>query len=136
MTISNTTLWSRALALVAIAFGVLTLKEGGDVLFGGGDARAAAGDYVPFVLWFNFLAGFAYVAAGLGLWLRQQWARFMATAIFLATLLVFAALAAHIFLGGLYEPRTLVAMSVRTFVWGGIAWFARQGLTKATRKGE
>lgn len=30
---------------------------GGQVPFGGGAARVAAGDYSPFVVWFNFLAG-------------------------------------------------------------------------------
>jgi hypothetical protein len=39
-------------------------------LFGTEATRAAAGNAVPFVLWFNFLAGFAYILAGLGL-LRQ-----------------------------------------------------------------
>ena len=36
-------------------FGVLTIVSGGVALFGGSDARAAVGDAVPFVLWFNFL---------------------------------------------------------------------------------
>ncbi len=45
------------ISLVAIAFGLLTLKEGGSVLFGDTAARTAAGHYVPFVLWFNFVAG-------------------------------------------------------------------------------
>ena len=51
-------------AIIAIAFGLLTLVSGGRALFGGADMGAV----VPFVLWFNFLAGFAYVAAGLGFW--------------------------------------------------------------------
>ena len=37
------------------------------MLFGGEAARAAAGQFMPFVLWFNFIAGFAYVVAGVGL---------------------------------------------------------------------
>ena len=61
-----------AISLVAVGFGLLTIKEGGTILFGGDAARASAGNYVPFVLWFNFLAGFAYVVAGAGLWLRQR----------------------------------------------------------------
>ena len=57
-------------AIIAIAFGLLTLVSGGRALFGGADMGAV----VPFVLWFNFLAGFAYVAAGLGFWFRTDWA--------------------------------------------------------------
>ena len=41
----------------AIAFGLVTLISGGSALFGLVDMGAV----VPFVLWFNFLAGFAYV---------------------------------------------------------------------------
>ena len=62
------------IAAVAIVLGALTLKEGGAVLFGGGTARAAAGHFVPFIVGFSFLAGFACVVAGVGLWMRQRWA--------------------------------------------------------------
>jgi hypothetical protein len=51
-----------------MAFGPMTLKEGGSVLFIHGAARSTAGAYVSFVRWFNFLAGFACAVAGVGLW--------------------------------------------------------------------
>ena len=114
----------KLLSLIAIAFGLLTLKEGGAVLFFDGVERAAAGSYVPFVLWFNFLAGFAYVAAGVGLWLRRRWAVRLATAIAVATALVFLAVGVHVALGGAWERRTVVAMTLRTLVWAGIAAIA------------
>lgn len=116
----------RALALLAVAFGALTLQEGGGVLFGPGATRAAAGDYVPFVLWSNFLMGFAYVAAGLGLLLRQSWGVRLAALILAITLATFVAFAIHIALGGAHETRTLVAMSLRTLVWGVILLAARR----------
>jgi len=50
-----------SLSIVAIQFGLMTIKEGGAVLLGNEAAVAAAGNYVPFVLWFNFLSGFAYI---------------------------------------------------------------------------
>src|SRR3989339_1318670 len=104
-------------SLLAIAFGMLTIKEGGTVIFGDGAARVAAGNYVPFVVWFNFLAGFAYVTAGIGLWLQQRWAIFLAAGIAVATALTFAALGMHIYAGEAYEQRTVFAMSLRTLVW-------------------
>jgi len=52
-------LWVRAAGIIGALFGLLTIREGGAVLFVDGAARVAAGDFVPFVLWFNFLAGFA-----------------------------------------------------------------------------
>ena len=59
------------ISVIAIAFGLLTIRSGGNVLFGGAVAQEAAGNYVPFVLWFNFLAGFAYVMGGVGIWRRN-----------------------------------------------------------------
>lgn len=126
----------RAVTVVAVGFGLLSIKEGGAVLFGAGAARTAAGNYVPFVLWFNFLAGFAYIVAGAGLWLRRRWAVWLATVIAAATAMLFAAFGAHIYVGGAYEMRTVIAMSARTLVWVTISatawrWLPRMKATIA-----
>ena len=121
---------NRAMAMAAIGFGLLTIKEGGAILFGGEAAQASAGNYVPFVLWFNFLAGFAYVIAGAGLWLRHRWAVWLAVVIAAATAFAFAAFGAHVYAGGAYEMRTVIAMSVRTLVWGAIAAISWRGLSR------
>jgi uncharacterized membrane protein (DUF2068 family) len=120
----------RAISLVAVGFGLLTIKEGGTILFGGEAAHAAAGNYVPFVLWFNFMAGFAYVVAGIGLWLQQRWAVWLAVAIAAATALTFAAFGVHVYSGGVYERRTVIAMSLRTLVWATIAAIAWHRLVR------
>lgn len=112
------------LSIIAILFGLMTIKEGGSVLLGNEEAVAAAGNYVPFVLWFNFLSGFAYIAAGVGLWLQQRWAVWLAIAIAAAIMITFAAFGMHINTGGAYEQRTVVAMAMRTVVWVVIAWGA------------
>jgi hypothetical protein len=117
--------WFGGLALFAMLYGLVTLKEGGSVLFIDGEARAAAGQYVPFVLWFNFLAGFAYIAAGGALWLQKSWGVWLACCIALGTMLVFAAFAGHVVNGGAYETRTVLAMSARTLSWtiiAAVAW--------------
>jgi uncharacterized membrane protein (DUF2068 family) len=119
-----------AISLIAVGFGLLTIKEGGTILFGDAAARAAAGNYVPFVLWFNFLAGFAYVIAGIGLWRQQRWAAWLAAAIAVATALTFAAFGAHVATGGAYEQRTVIAMSLRTLVWTAIAVLAYRRLLR------
>lgn len=111
--------WDILIAAVVVTlFGLLTVLSGGRALFGGPEARAAVGDAVPFVLWFNFLAGFAYVTAGIGLMLRTNWAAKLSIAIFVATVLVMIAFGVHVLLGGAYEMRTVWAMSLRTVVWG------------------
>jgi len=120
----------RATGIIGVLFGLLTIREGGAVLFVDGAARVAAGDFVPFVLWFNFLAGFAYLVAGVGLLFRQAWAARVALAIALATLGVFAALGVHVVSGGAYEMRTVVAMTLRSTIWLAIAAIAWQTLMK------
>jgi len=119
-----------AISLVAVGFGLLTIKEGGTVLFGDEAARTAAGNYVPFVLWFNFVSGFAYVIAGVGLLLQQRWAVWLTIAITVAIVLTFAAFGAHVYSGGAYEQRTVIAMSLRTLIWVVIATIAAQALRR------
>lgn len=123
--------WMKVAGLVAVAFGVLTIKEGGAVLLGVEAARAAAGHYVPFVLWFNFLAGFAYVIAGAGLWRRQRWAVWLAAAIAAATLFVFGAFGLHVASGGAWAQRTPIAMTARSLVWIVIAAIGAWRLRRA-----
>lgn len=109
--------WRWVAGGLAVAFGLVTLVEGGHVLFGDSATRAAAGDVVPFVLGFNFFAGFAYVAAGLATLAGRAWAIWLARALAASTLLVFAAFGVHALSGGAFEMRTVVAMTVRTAFW-------------------
>jgi hypothetical protein len=104
-------------AAVAILFGALTVLSGGRALFGGAEARAAVGNAVPFVLWFNFMAGFAYIAAGITLFLRRRAAVVLSLGILAATVLVFLAFGIHVMLGNAYEMRTVGAMILRISVW-------------------
>lgn len=125
----------RASALAAAAFGGLTIQSGGAVLFGPPEAAQATGHVVPFVLWFNFLAGFAYLAAATGLWLAARWGAWTATAIAAATALVFALLGLAIASGAAYEMRTVSAMALRTGFWAvvaALAWALRPRLVQGS----
>lgn len=86
----------RAPAVIAVLFGLLTMASGGRVLFGSEAVRQSARATVAAVMWFDFVAGLAYIVSGLGLWLRRRgavaWAGFMA----LATAAVSAAFAAPV----------------------------------------
>ena len=115
----------KALAAVAIAFGLLTIFSGGRALFGSAEAQAAVGNAVPFVLWFNFMAGFGYVMAGVGLWLNRRWGFGAAVALAIATAGVAMAFYVHVHGGGAYEPRTVGALGLRLVFWSvvaGLAW--------------
>ncbi|MDH5748347.1 MAG: hypothetical protein OEY85_03455 [Rhodospirillales bacterium] len=120
----------HVLAAVALIFGAASVFSGGQVLFGPEEKRLAAGNYVPFVVWFNFVAGFAYMAAAVGLFLRTKWGAYLSQAIAVATAVIFAVLAVHISTGGAFEARTVGAMTLRTGVWLVIAFVARQGLMR------
>jgi len=107
-------------AVVALAFGALTVVSGGMALFSGMDMGAV----VPFVLWFNFLAGFAYIVAGLALWFKARRAWWLCAAILVATLIVVAFFALHLAQGGPFEPRTVGALLLRSGIWAVIATVA------------
>ncbi|OGA31508.1 MAG: hypothetical protein A3F75_05905 [Betaproteobacteria bacterium RIFCSPLOWO2_12_FULL_64_23] len=131
VTSENCSIWlMRTAAIVAIVFGAATIRAGGSVLFG--DDAQAAGNIIGFVLWFNFLAGFAYVVAGIGLWLRRRWSAQLALAIAAATVLVFAAFGIHVAAGGVFEARTAWAMTLRSAVWTLIAALALRTLKTHT----
>lgn len=110
-----------AFSLIAIIFGIATIKSGGSVLFIDGEARLAAGNYVPFVLWFNFSAGFVYIITGVALWLLRPWSAWLSLLLAGSTLLVFVAFGLHVLNGGDYETRTVIAMTLRSTIWVMIA---------------
>ena len=120
--LSRSAVWRWLAGGLAIAFGLATVLEGGHVLFGGPDARASAGNVVPFVLMFNFGAGFLYVIAGVLILLaRRASAVAVARLLAVSTLLVFGAFAVHVFRGDAFELRTVVAMAIRSAFWGVLA---------------
>lgn len=113
--------WRNSAGVAAALFGAATIASGGNALFGGPGARAAAGNAVPFVLWFNFLGGFAYLAGAAGLLLRRRWAEALAWAIALATLGVYAAFGVAAASGAAFEMRTVAAMFLRSGFWLAVA---------------
>lgn len=110
----------RIAAALAVIFGLATVFSGARALFGGVDM----GQVVPFVLWFNFLAGFVYVLAGVGLWLGSARGRWLALALAVATVLVFLLFLWHVWQGGAHEPRTMAAMTLRSGFWVVVAALA------------
>lgn len=114
-------LWMKLVAILAMVFGAMTLFSGGGVLFGPVEAQRAAGNYVPFVVWFNFLAGFFYIIAGAGIWLRRGWAFGLAAFIAAATGLIALAFGFLVLNGAAFEMRTVGALALRFGVWVAIA---------------
>lgn len=114
------------LGLLAIVFGVLTIKSGSFALFGGVAGRQFAGKYVSFVLWFNFIAGFLYVITGVGVTLRKRWSYSFSGILASSTLFVFTAFGILISTGIDFEMRTVGAMFVRSSFWIGIFLYLKR----------
>lgn len=117
MNANRTVKW---MAIAAIVFGALTVFTGGRALFGSMESRANFGKAVPFVLWFNFLAGFVYIAAGAGLLLRRREAVYTSLFIAVSTILVFVGFGVHVIGGGAFERRTIGALTIRSLFWIGV----------------
>jgi len=113
--------WLKPVAILAMVFGAMTLFSGGNVLFGAPEAQRQAGNYLPFVVWFNFLAGFLYIAAGIGIWQQRGWALGLAVFIAVATGLIALVFGFRVFQGDAYEMRTVGALTLRIAVWAAIA---------------
>ena len=111
-------------AAIGLVFGVMTVISGGAVIFGGSGVKEMAGNYLPFVVWFNFIAGFAYVAAGAGLFVGRGWSAPLSLAIAIVTGVVFLVFLAFVASGTPYEMRTVVALIFRGGLWGAIAYLA------------
>ncbi len=128
----NKTIITKIVAVVAFLFGLMTINSGGSTLFIE-EVRQAAGDFVPFVLWINFILGFAYLAAGIGLFTGKAWGKSLSLAIAGITLLTYAAFGIHVALGGLFIVKTVKAMAVRSLVWVGIAFVAVKSNSSETQ---
>ena len=126
----QTSRFLRPLAGAAVVFGVLTVFSGGRALFGGAEAAAAVGHAVPMVLWFNFLAGFAYVVAGIGLWQHRRWGVALAGLLAAATAVVALAFALQVMGGVAYEARTVGALVIRLVFWLLVALLAGRSIPK------
>lgn len=120
------------IAILFFVFGIMTVASGGRSLFTE-EGIATRGNIIPLVLWFNFIAGFFYLLAGLSILKMKPCVKRLS--IFLASFssIVMLYLAIHIYQGGFYEIKTVVAMSFRTFFWIAFAvYFHRSNLFSKT----
>lgn len=105
-----------------VVFGLLSILSGGRALFTEAGI-ASRGNIVPLVLWFNFIAGFFYVAAGIFSYSLKGCVRKLSTLLAITNGIVLLYLLNHIYQGDLYETRTLLAMTIRTTLWIVLAFY-------------
>jgi len=109
--------WKNLLAALVLVFGVITLFKAGSILFGPQSARDSVGDFVPFVVKFNFAAGFLYILSAVGIWRGRSWAYLVSAIVALGTIIAATVFAGHVALGGSYEMQTVFALGFRAVFW-------------------
>ena len=101
------------LLVFLILFGLVTIFVSGSVLFDWFGMREKEGNYVPLVVWANFLCGILYLIAAFGILLNKSWVRLPLVASLIVLVLAYMNLFTHITTGGLYETKTIFAMAFR-----------------------
>lgn len=115
------------LAWAGIAVGIISVLVGSVMLTGAWEARAAFGNVVDTIVWFNVSASILYVAAGVGVARsrgRDDWAKALSFTIGTTTLAVLAGFSLYVAVGRPYEPITFVSLALRSGLWLGIAMLA------------
>ena len=127
----STSNWMKGMALLAMVFGLATLFSSSNVLFGADEARELAGAFVPFVVWFNFMAGFLYVLAAIGIWMGRNWTFGLSVFIAAATAVAALAFGFQVIQSGAFEMRTVGALTLRIGVWVTIAVALARGTARS-----
>lgn len=125
----------KAGAIILALFALITLFMSSSVIFNLFGIREKEGDYVLFVVISNFICAFLYLRSAYGLFFQRKWATDLLIASLGVLLLSFTGLLVHIWMGFVYEQRTVTAMLFRiglTLVFAILSWWSTSG--KSTHK--
>lgn len=106
-------LYRNLIAVILIAFGLLSIFMSSAVLFDWFGMQAKQGNYIPFIVKTNLTAGFLYLIAAYAFIKRQQWAFWVLLSTALLLIYTSALFYVRIHTGGLYESHTVIAMVFR-----------------------
>ena len=106
------------LIIALLIFGAVTLFMSSSVLFDWFGIREKEGNFVPLIVWANWLCGFLYLMAAFALWKNKLWAVKPLIISLIILAVAFIGLFTHITGGGLYETKTLGAMVFRLGITG------------------
>ena len=101
------------IAILLIAFAAVTVFMSSSVIFDWFGIREKDGDYVPFVVWTNFIAGFLYLISAYGLLKARKWAFWILIGTILFLVIALIVLALYINYGGVFELKNVGAMGFR-----------------------
>lgn len=104
------------LFIVLILFGAVTLFMSSSVLFDWFGIRAKEGNFVPLVVWANWLCGILYLITAYAILKNQSWAKVPLIISLVILVIAYIGLFIHINNGELYETKTIGAMAFRMIV--------------------
>lgn len=126
----SSNLFRNLVVTVLIAFAFLTLFMSSSVLFDWFGIREKEGNYVPFIVWANFVAGFLYLISAYGIVTAKKWTVLILLSTAILLIIAGIALVFYISSGGIFEAKTLVAMVFRIALTIGFFAFAYYHLKK------
>jgi hypothetical protein len=100
-------------AVIVLLFALLTMFLSASVIFDLFGIREKEGNYVPLVVWSNFISSILYLAAAYGLLKMKKWPVWLLAISAVILVAAFIGLKIHISDGGLYEAKTVNAMMFR-----------------------
>lgn len=103
----------KILTVLLLLFALLTLFLSGSVIFDLFGIRAKEGNYVPLVVWANFISSILYLVVVYGLLKMKMWSVWLLVISAVILVAAFIGLKIHISEGGLYEAKTVNAMIFR-----------------------
>ncbi len=104
----------RVASILAVALGLLSIREGGSVLLG---VTIPAYHVIPWLVWYNVAMGAVSVVAGVGMWMRSAWSIGLSVNILAFHGIVFFGLVGMQQYGQEVAMNSIFAMMFRTFTW-------------------
>ncbi|MDQ0477799.1 MULTISPECIES: hypothetical protein [Chryseobacterium] len=104
------------LLIFLLLFGFLTLFMSSSVLFDWFGIRAKEGNFVPFIVWANWLCGMLYLITAYAIFKNKIWAKVPLIISLIILVLAYIGLFIHINNGGIFETKTVGAMAFRILV--------------------
>lgn len=107
----------KTLYISVLSFlGIASVFMGGSVIFDLFRIREMEGNYVPFIVWANFICGFLYLLAVYAILNKKSWQKIPLMIAFTVLMIAFSGLIIHIQNEGVYEHKTVKAMILRTIL--------------------
>jgi len=106
----------KSSSLLVCVFGLLSMFKSLSIIFNLFHLREIEGHYVLFVVIANLICGIIYLCAGYGIFKEKNWTtNFLFIAAFIL-IFTFIVLVIYIISGGIYEEKTIIAITIRTFI--------------------